>query len=120
MRYIKLLIVVFILCLTGISNAQIHRNIQSLLSQLGETSLAYLLSANRPSYSVDAYTADENSWEIDVSFAVSKDVAEVPLSLSYGISDRFEIFTGLDLYNQSYNFNGKKIDGVGDANIGFK
>lgn len=108
------------MCLTGISNAQIRHNIRNILSQFGETPLAYLLSANRPSYSVDAYTADENTWEIDASIAVSKDIVEVPLSLSYGISDRFEIFTGIDLYNQSYNFNGKKIDGVGDANLGFK
>lgn len=120
MRYFKLFIIVFILCLTEISNAQIRRNIRNILSQFGETPIAYLLSANRPSYSVDAYTADKNTLELDASFTVSKDIVEIPLSLSYGISDRFEIFTGIDLYNQSYNFSGKKIDGVGDANLGFR
>jgi hypothetical protein len=106
--------------MTRAGNAQIRRNIGNILSQFGETPIAYLLSANRPSYYVEAYTAVENTWELDASIAVSKDIVETPLILGYGISDRFEIFTGIDVYNQSYNFNGKKIDGVGDANLGFK
>jgi hypothetical protein len=95
------------------------QRIQEILNQVGSTARAYLLTANRPFYSLDAYAVDKNKLEFDVSLSYSKDVAEVPLSLSYGISDNFRLETGIDLYIQSYSFSGQKISGLGDANLGF-
>ena len=102
------------------SNAQGRINVKKILDELGNTARAYFLSANRPSYGISSFTTPKNKVSIDIGAAFNEDYVEIPISLSYGLSDKFELQTGIPVYTQSYNFSGEKISGVGDANFGIK
>jgi len=102
------------------SNAQGRISVKKVLDEFGNTARAYLLSANRPSYGVSSFTTPKNNVSIDIGAAFNDEFIEVPFSLSYGLTDKVELQTEISVYTQSYNFSGEKIDGVGDAKIGFK
>lgn len=104
----------------ALCNAQGRINVKKILDEFGNTARAYLLSANRPSFGISSYTVPKNKVSIDIGAAFNTDFVEVPFSISYGITDKFELQTGISVYTQSYNFSGEKIDGMGDANFGLK
>jgi hypothetical protein len=100
--------------------AQNKRDIKKILDEFGNTAKSYLLSANRPSFSISSFTTPKNKVNIDLGAAFNEDFVEIPFGISYGVSNRVELFAGIPVYTQSYNFNGEKIDGIGDADIGIK
>ena len=102
------------------TDAQVRVIVKKILDELGNSARAYLLSANRPSYGVSSFTTPRNKVNVDIGGAFNSDFFEIPLSVSYGLTDKAEISTGISIYSQSYNFAGEKIKGIGDANIGFK
>lgn len=100
--------------------AQSKRDIKKILDAFGNTAKSYLLSANRPSFGINSFTTPKNKVNIDFGAAFNDDFVEFPFGIGYSVSKRVELFTGIPIYTQSYNFNGEKIDGVGDAHIGVK
>lgn len=109
-----------LLLLPGIINAQSRPDIKKILEEFGSTARAYLLSVNRPSYNVSAYTTEKKHLSIDAGIVFNNEIYEFPFDIAYGITDRFEIFGGIAVYTQSYNFSGTKIGGVGDGHIGVR
>jgi len=109
-----------VLLVTNLSYSQIRPDIHQILAELGNNAQAYFLSANRPSYGVNAFTTPKHTVEIDFSLSANDEILELPLSISYGISKNTEVFTGISLYTRSYDFRGNKIRGLGDANLGVK
>lgn len=91
-----------------------------LLDLLGRTAYSYLLSANRPGYGADAFTLEKGKTSLSLGVSYSDEVIDVPVSVSYGVTDNFELSAGLSPYTESYNFLGSKINGVGDSYIGLK
>lgn len=109
-----------LLLAANVSFSQIRPDIQDILAEFGSNAQAYFLSANRPSYGVNAYTVPKHKFELDFSVSANNKVFDLPMSLSYGIAKNTELFTGISLYTKSYDFSGRNINGVGDANIGLK
>ncbi len=102
------------------ADAQVKGTVKKILDELGNSARAYLLSANRPSYGVSSFTTPKNKVSIDIGAAFNSDFFEIPVSLSYGLSDKVEVSTGISFYSQSYNFAGEKIGGIGDVGLGIK
>jgi len=102
------------------SYSQIRPNIQEILNEFGNLARGYFLSANRPSYGVDAYTIPEKKAVISLSLSGNNEILDVPFSVAYGIAKNTEVFTGITIYTTTYNFSGEKIAGLGDANFGVK
>lgn len=109
---------VFILFISNSVFAQRGPNPKNLLDELGRNANSYFLSANRPTYGIDTYIADKKTLEVSLDASFSSGTSELPLTLSYGLSKRVQLFAGIDVYNQTFRFDGKKASGVGDANIG--
>lgn len=117
----KFSFLLLILLFTNISvYSQGRPGIQNLLNQFGLTAYSYLLTANRPAYSVEADVVEKSKIELNTGFDAGKEYNDIPISLNYGAFKNVELFAGIDVFNQSYNFADKKISGVGDANIGIK
>lgn len=91
-----------------------------LLDQFGRTAYSYLLSANRPGYGADAFTLEKGKTSLSLGVSYSDEVIDVPVSLSYGVTDNFELSAGISPYTESYNFLGSKINGMGDSYFGLK
>ncbi len=91
---------------------------KKLLDKLGRTAEAYFLSASRPTYSVNSYVVDKGSFEISIDPSFNNNTAQIPITVTYGVSNKVEFFTGMDLLNQTYKFDGGKVSGIGDANVG--
>jgi hypothetical protein len=102
------------------TNAQVRITVKKILNEFGSTARSYLLSANRPAYSISSYTTPKNHIGIEFGAAFNNDFVEIPVSLSYGLTGNAEVQTGISVYTQSYNFAGDKISGSGDANIGIR
>ncbi|MCC6864731.1 MAG: hypothetical protein IT280_01070 [Ignavibacteria bacterium] len=118
----KNLFVICVLLLTlSFSETLCQRRInRKLLNIFGKTAYSYLLSANRPGYGVDAYVSDKGSAILSLGISYSDDVIDIPISFSYGLSNKVELSAGISPFTQSYNFYGDKISGVGDSYIGIK
>lgn len=106
--------------LPGTIYAQKKPDIKKILDEFGTTARAYLLSANRPSYNVSAYTTQKNHLSIDAGIVFNNEIYEFPFDIGYGITNRFEAFGGMAVYTQSYNFSGTKIGGAGDGYFGVR
>lgn len=91
-----------------------------LLDLLGRTAYSYLLSANRPGYGADAFTLEKGKTSLSLGVSYSDEVLDVPVSVSYGVTDNFELSAGISPYTESYNFLGSKVNGVGDSYAGLK
>ena len=91
-----------------------------LLDILGQTAYSYLLNANRPGYGVDAFTTEKGKINLSLGVSYSDEVIDIPVSVSYGLTDNLEISGGLSPYTESYNFQGSKISGLGDSYLGLK
>lgn len=114
---------IFILLLTLILIPEAYSQLRGnnrLLDILGQTAYSYLLSANRPGYGVDAFTMEKGKTSLSFGVSYSDEVMDLPVSLSYGLTDNLELSAGLSPYTQSYNFSGSKISGVGDSYLGVK
>src|SRR5260221_12575087 len=109
----------FIIILPDFISAQGGPGPKNILDQLGRNANTYFLSANRPTYGVDSYIVDKKSLELSIDPSFSSGTSELPVTLSYGLSNKVQLFAGIDAYNQTFRFDGKKASGVGDANIGF-
>ncbi len=96
------------------------KRIDNLLSIYGQTTYSYLLSANRPGYGVDAFTTEKGKTSLSLGISYGDEIIDVPVSVSYGITDNLELSAGISPYTESYNFLGNKITGVGDSYIGTK
>ncbi len=92
---------------------------KNLIDKLGRTAQAYFLTANRPTYDFSAFILDKGTFELSIDPDFNNNTVQVPLTFSYGLSKRVELFTGIDMYNEAYKFDGVKSSGIGDANIGF-
>jgi len=117
--YRILLAVLLILILSSNIFSQRRRGNQ-LLDILGQTAYSYLLNANRPGYGVDAYTTERGKTYLSVGISYGDEVIDVPVNLSYGLTDNFEFSAGFSPYTESYNFLSSKISGVGDSYFGMK
>ena len=67
---------------------------------------------------MDTYIADKKTLEIDADAFFGGGSTEVPFTLYYGLSNKVQLFAGIDVYNQTFRFDGRKTSGIGDANIG--
>lgn len=115
----SLLVLLLILLLSSNVFSQ-RRGGNRLLDILGKTAYSYLLSANRPGYGVDAFTLEKGKTSLSLGISYSDEVIDVPVSLSYGITDDLELSAGSSPFTQSYNFSGSKVSGVGDSYLGVK
>jgi len=121
MKIIPIAVLLMIVLLSNVCYSQGGRiDPKKLLGQIGNTAEAFLLTANRPTYTVSSDMLDKGSSEIDFDVSFNNNTSEVPLLYNYGLSHRVQLFAGFDLYNQTYRFNGNKISGIGDANAGLK
>jgi hypothetical protein len=91
-----------------------------ILDILGQSAYSYLLSANRPSFSIDAYNIGKNKLSVSLSASYSAETFDFPVSLTYGLTNNIEISAGCSPYTQSYNFLGDKISGFGDSYVSLK
>lgn len=119
-KYRYLLLLIFTLVTVNTSFGQSGLSVIKIRELLGNTAKAYLLSATRPGYIVDPYTNEANQFGMDISANISNSIFELPVYLTYGITDRIEIWSNFPVYTQSYNFNGNKIGGLGDVTMGIK
>ena len=100
--------------------SQKHPRFQNLLNEFGIGTYSYLLTANRPVYSVETDMVDKSKLELNTGFDAGSGTFDAPVSINYGAGKNTELFAGIDLFSQSYDFTQKKISGVGDANVGLK
>lgn len=112
---------VVLLALSGlnISYSQ-NKHGNRILDLLGQSAYSYLLSANRPGYGVDAFTTEKGKTVLSLGASYGSEVFDFPVSVSYGITDNFELSAGISPYTQNYNFQGGKVSGVGDSYFGMK
>jgi hypothetical protein len=104
----------------GLSYPQGIHNKKKIVSLLGYTAKAYLLSANRPGIGVSDYMTPKKKTSINVDASFNNEYVEFPLSAEYGISNGFNFLGGISVFSQSYGFRGNKISGVGDSYFGAK
>ena len=116
--------IIYILVLAGIllfpfsAHSQGGPDPRKLLDKLGRNAEAYFLSANRPTYTVNTYEVGKRTFEISIDPSFNNTTVQVPLTVTYGLSNKVELFTGIDIFNQTYKFDGAKVSGIGDANFG--
>jgi hypothetical protein len=116
----KFLIVLLLLILTCDSSAQHGVRINRLLDEIGRTAYSYFLYANRPGFGVDAYFTDKSETFLSTGLYYSDGRFEIPLSISYGITDKLEVSAGISPFTQEYTFSGSKSSGLGDSYLGVK
>jgi hypothetical protein len=95
-------------------------NIRTLIEAYGQNSRIYFLSASRPSYGVSSYTTGKGNIDLSTGLSAGKDFLEIPFDVTYGLSNKVDIFAGINAYTQSYDFEENKISGLGDASVGFR
>lgn len=93
---------------------------RNLTSELGYTARSYLLSANRPSYSISAFMTEKKKFDLYLGLSFDDEYVEFPVYLDYGLSNSVNLFGAIPVYTQAYNFRGNKVDGIGDAQAGIK
>lgn len=121
MKFLKYIVVLSIaFSFTAENYSQNKINIRKILDLYGQGARTYFLAANRPSFGVSAYTNDKSEVQISTGISAGEDFLEIPFDISYGLTNRLELFGGINAYTQSYNFSGDKVTGVGDANIGLR
>lgn len=95
--------------------------VKRILDELGINAHSYLLSATRPAYNVSASTLGKKTANIEINVVYSEgEVFELPMSFSYGVTDKVDIFTDISPFTQTYKFNGDKINGFGDIIAGIR
>jgi len=123
MKIVKLFLLFLILFTflnsTLLSQNQNGRN-KRLIDIYGKTAYSYLLSANRPGYGVDTYINDKGKASLSAGVSFNNETFDIPVSLSYALTENFELSAGVSPYAQSYDFAGSKIGGFGDAFLGAK
>ncbi|RPI17635.1 MAG: hypothetical protein EHM58_08615 [Ignavibacteriae bacterium] len=118
LKYLFILFLIFVL--PSESFSQNGNNVKKILDELGNSARSYLLSATRPSYSVSAYTLGKNRINLNLNIVFSQGIFELPLSVTYGVSDKIDIFTDVSPITQTFNFDGDKINGFGDIVAGLR
>jgi hypothetical protein len=116
-KYLTLVFIIFLLQTDCFSQGI---GIKGFRSKLGNTAYDYLLSATRPYYIINASTLGKKAALLDVSFTYSKDIKEIPVSFTYGVSDKVDLFINLFPFTQTYNFAGKVVSGFGDIITGVR
>ncbi len=120
MRKIILTVILLLLVCSGVSYSQMIHIGKKITDALGYTAKSYLLSANRPSFSINADLTPKRKVSIDLGAAFNNDFIEFPVDMEYGISNSVNLIAGIPLFTQTYKFNGDKAGGVGDAHLGLK
>lgn len=116
-----LVILTPILLLTSQSHSQNqNRWIKRLIDIYGQTAYSYLLSANRPGFGVDAYINEKGKASLSAGVSFNNETFDIPVSLSYALTENIELSAGVSPYTQSYDFAGSKIRGFGDAFVSGK
>ena len=92
----------------------------NITSELGYTARSYLLSANRPSYSISPYMTEKKKFDLYMGLSFDNEYVEFPVYLDYGISNSVNLFGAIPIYTQAYTFRGDKVDGIGDMQLGVK
>lgn len=95
-------------------------DIRSLIETFGQNSRIYFLSANRPSFSVSSYTTGKGNIDISTGASIGEDFLEIPVDVTYGLSNKLDLFAGINAYTQSYDFEENKVSGLGDATVGLR
>jgi hypothetical protein len=93
---------------------------RNLTSTLGYTARSFLLSANRPTYSISAYMTEKKKFDLYMGLSFDNEYIEFPVYLDYGLSNSVNLFGAIPIYTQAYNFRGDKVEGIGDAQFGVK
>jgi len=116
-----LVILTSILFLSSQSRSQNQngRN-KRLIDLYGQTAYSYLLSANRPGFGVDAYINDKGKASLSAGVSFNNETFDIPVALSYALSESVELSAGVSPFTQSYDFAGSKISGFGDAFVSAK
>jgi len=109
-----------LLIYTGLGYSQGMHHLRNLTTALGYTARSFLLSANRPTYSVSAYMTEKKKVNLYMGLSFDNDYVEFPVYLDYGISNSVNLFGAIPIYTQAYNFRGDKVEGIGDAQAGVK
>lgn len=119
-KYCGALPVLFLLLLFSSDTSAQRVRGNRLLDILGQTAYSYLLNANRPGYGVDAFTTEKGKTNLSIGISYGDEVIDIPVSVSYGITDNLELSGGLSPFTESYNFQGNKVSGFGDSYLGIK
>ncbi len=121
MKNTKIIITLILLLLLADNlSSQDGGRIKRLLDLYGRTAYSYFLSANRPGFGVDAYLTDKGKFFVSTGVSYGDDCIDIPLGISYGISNRMEVSAGISPFTQAYSFAGIKAGGVGDSYLGMK
>lgn len=97
-----------------------QHGIKQILDIFGTTARSYLLSATRPSCSVSPYASGKHNSSLDVSISFGQGIFELPVSYTYGISNKLDVFAELTPVSQTFNFSGAKVTGFGDIVAGVR
>ena len=111
---------VFIFVCTQTAFSQFRPYINEIIKQISTNANVFFLAANRPTYGVSSYITSKGDISIGTGIYFNRDIYEVPIDLSYGLSKRTELSAGVTAFMQSYNFLGEKVRGIGDSYIGIK
>jgi len=102
------------------ASSQPRPYINQIVSQINSYAVAYLISANRPSYGISPYLTPKGYLYTGAGVYFNKDIYDIQFDLGYGVSNKVELSLGMTAYLKSYNFTGEAIRGFGDSYIGFK
>lgn len=97
-----------------------RKNIKKLLEAYGQNAQVYFLAANRPSYGVSSYTLGKGNLELASGISIGEDFYEVPVDITYGLSNQFDIFGGVNALTHTYDFEENTVSGLGDSRIGLR
>jgi hypothetical protein len=113
-------LILFLSLASGKLFSQNRPFINEIIKLIGTNAKYFFLAANRPSYGTSPYLAPEGNLELATGINANKDIYEIPVDFSYGLSDKVELMAGFTAYSYSYNFLGDRIKGFGDSFIGVK
>lgn len=116
----RVLIVLTLLFVSNETHSQIRNRLKQLTSLYGMTAYTYFLSANRPSYSVDAYVTDKGRVSLSTGVSYGDDKIDLSVGMNLGIAKNLELSAGFSPYTESYSFIGDEIGGFGDSYAGLK
>jgi hypothetical protein len=97
-----------------------QKRFRDIINVFGRTAYAYFLSANRPSYGVNAYITEKGRMEISSGISFNDEFTDIPLDFGYGAANNLEIAAGISIFTQSYKFTGEKTGGLGDSYLSAK
>jgi hypothetical protein len=118
-RFLLLSVILFTFSL-NFTLSQPRPYINEIIDQIKTSANAYFLAANRPGYGISSYLTPKGFMEFGTGIYFNKDIYDIPLDISYGISNKVELSGGMTMFSQSFNYLGEKVRGVGDSYLGFK